>query len=133
VTDQLHLSMDADPHLVSVLRHAVQSWLAVMRWPRPAADELVFAISEAVSNSVEHAYRDISTGSVTVDITAVVDAQAGARAIDVVVTDFGRWRPHRPDPTRGNGLPLMKAVMATSRVETDGTGTRVTMRSLPLS
>jgi hypothetical protein len=129
VSDHLHLAVDAEPHLLSVLRHAVQTWLAAMRWPRPAAEELVFAIREAVSNSIEHAYRDIRAGRVTLDMTIVAEP----RAMHVVVTDFGRWRPHRPGPTRGNGLALMNAVVAWSHIETDDAGTRVTMRSAPLS
>jgi anti-sigma regulatory factor (Ser/Thr protein kinase) len=129
VTDRLHLALDADPHLLSVLRHAVQNWLTAMKWPELAAEELVFAISETVSNSVEHAYRDLRAGRVIVEMTECVQP----RAMHIVVTDFGRWRPHLPDPTRGNGLALMNAIVAWSRIETDDNGTRVTMRSVPLA
>ncbi len=128
MTDHLHVAVDAEPHLLSVLRHAVHHWLMAMRWPELAAEEIVFAIGEAVSNSVEHAYRDLRAGRVTVDLTSLAEP----RAMHVVVTDFGRWRPHLPDPARGNGLALLDAIVAWSRVETDETGTRVTMRSIPL-
>lgn len=128
MTDRLYLAVDADPHLLSVVRHCVQHWLRAMTWPGPDAEELAFAISEAVSNSIEHAYRDLHVGRVTVDLTRAVDP----RAMHVVVTDFGSWRPQRPDPARGNGLAMMNAVVAWMRIDTDNTGTRVTMCSAPM-
>ena len=129
MTDHLHVAADAEPHLVGVVRFAVSTWLAAVRWPADAADELVFAISEATSNCVEHAYRGLESGRMSVDLTALT----GPRAMEVVVTDFGQWRPERPDPGRGNGLALITALTAWSRVETDDTGTRVRMCSNPVA
>lgn len=125
--DHLHVAVDAEPQLVSLVRYTVSTWLSAVRWPAAAAEELVFAISEALSNCVEHAYRDLAGGRMTVDIRAV----GRPRAMHVVVTDFGRWRPERPTRGRGNGLALISAMMAWSRVETDEAGTRVTMCSNP--
>ncbi|MGI5132119.1 ATP-binding protein [Pseudonocardia sp. CA-107938] len=127
MSEQLHVAADAEPHLVGVVRFAVSTWLSAVRWPASAADELLFAIGEAASNCVEHAYRGLEVGRMTVDVTAVDEP----RAMHVVVTDFGRWRPQRPDAGRGNGLILINGLMAWSRVETDDAGTRVRMRSNP--
>jgi anti-sigma regulatory factor (Ser/Thr protein kinase) len=127
VTDHLHVAADAEPHLVSVVRHTVSTWLSAVRWPAGAAEELVFAIGEATSNCVEHAYRGLVAGRMTVDVTAVGEP----RAMQVVVTDFGRWRPERPG-NHGNGLALIGAMMAWSRIETDDGGTRLTMCSSPI-
>ncbi len=117
--------MDAEPHLVSVVRRAVSAWLAAMRWPEPQILDIVFAISEVVSNSVEHAYRDLRSGRVTVEL--VEERSADDRVIRVVVTDFGRWRPGRSDRDRGNGLALIHAIVDSLRVHTDDSGTRVAM------
>jgi anti-sigma regulatory factor (Ser/Thr protein kinase) len=44
------------------------------------------------------------------------------------VADAGAWRQRTPDPTRGNGLPLMRGSMDDVTVTTGEHGTTVTLR-----
>lgn len=115
--------------MVGIARFVVGTWLAAVHWPAANAEELVFVISEAVSNSVEHAYRDLHAGQVTVELTAVVGTPS--RQMLVVVTDFGRWRPAHPAPGRGNGLLLIRSIVDRISIETDDAGTRVIMLGAP--
>lgn len=129
MTEEFSIAIDAVPQLVPVVRRAVANWLGAAGWPGFAADELVVAVSEAVTNSVEHAYRERPVGRVAVEVT--VRVAGGFRQVDLVVTDFGRWWPGDPDPLRGNGLALIRALTADSAVETDERGTRVAMTGAP--
>lgn len=125
MTDRLHVAVDAAPHLVAVVRRAVTTWLAAVRWPEPDITGPVFAISEAVSNSVEHAYRDLRLGWIAVDVG--VDDSDKTRVLRILVTDFGSWREGRPGADRGNGMALMRALVDTLDVDTDEDGTRIAM------
>ena len=40
------------------------------------------------------------------------------------------WREPRPDPTRGRGIPLIRAVMDMTTIEHDERGTSVTLSRL---
>jgi anti-sigma regulatory factor (Ser/Thr protein kinase) len=125
MTDRLHVAVDADPHLVGVVRRTVTAWLAAMRWPEPHTAGPVFALSEAVSNSVEHAYRNLRAGRIVVDLA--VEGTEDARTLRVMVTDFGSWRGGRPGADRGNGLALIHSLVDSLDVDSDDTGTRVAM------
>ena len=48
-------------------------------------------------------------------------------AVDLVVTDHGRWREPRPS-TRGRGLGIMRRLVDEVDVDTDDDGTRVHLR-----
>ena len=136
---RLRLAIDGEPWLLSVARHALVRWLETHRWHRDDVDDLVFAISEAVSNSIEHAYRGAETGRVSIELELRHghDGPAGPdeqRPVQVraVVTDCGSWRPAGTDRRRGNGVPLMRAMTDTVEVTTDDAGTRVAMWSRPV-
>src|SRR3954471_18001213 len=110
----------------------------VARFPRPTprlaldsvveleaerVSDIVLATDEALTNCVEHAYRDRYTAAV-MTLTTSYD-RAGA-TVKVWVTDQGRWI--EPDPAainaiRGRGLILMHALADHCTVEgqTDGT------------
>lgn len=128
--ERLHIAIDADPRTVGVIRLTVQTWLAAMHWPPAAVDELISAICEAVDNSIEHAYTWQREGRVVVEID-ITPARPG-RVAGICVTDFGQWRPARPMTHRGNGLALIRAIMATTRIEHDHHGTRIWMCSHPV-
>jgi anti-sigma regulatory factor (Ser/Thr protein kinase) len=44
------------------------------------------------------------------------------------IEDVGGWRQRTPDPTRGNGLPLMRGSMDEVTVTTGDHGTTVALR-----
>jgi len=87
--------------------------------PKPFdLNELTRAVSEALSNTVVHAYRN--TGG-RVEVRASVDAAAGVIAIGV--RDYGiGCNPRTDSPGIGMGVPLMTALARTVNVAapTDG-------------
>ena len=88
--------------------------------------DLRLAVSEAVTNAVVHAYRDIDAGGEIALCAHVEDGQLVVR-----VTDDGAGMNPRPDsPGAGIGLPLIASVADDLHVETGqppAAGTSVTM------
>lgn len=128
----LQLELPADPIVASVARDEVGQWLtAALGWPADQGDDIVLAVSEAVSNATEHAYLNQAVGLVT--ITGGVETTPdGQRRVTVVVRDYGRWRPipiHHDN--RRRGIPIMRACMETVTIghSTDQVGTWVVLRS----
>lgn len=118
----LRIETDADPHRLIEIRHRLAAWLRGAAVAKPLITDIVLAVSEACTNSVEHAYRDQEPGELTV--TAQID---GAEILARVV-DRGSWKPAPAAPrTRGRGLTVMRAVA--ERVSVEGTlaGTTVDM------
>ena len=104
------------------LRHAaaarerVEAWLARLRWPTEESHDIVYAVSEAVSNACEHAYHRRASGTVRVN-AHVEHPTAQTRQVRVDVIDEGRWRPRATRPfTRGRGLRVIRALMASVQV-----------------
>lgn len=128
----LQLELPANPISVSVARTRVRHWLAAWWWPNGQRDDIVLAVSEAVSNAIEHAYLDQPTG--LVEIRGGVEmTPGGQRRVTIIVRDYGRWRPV---PThhehRRRGIPLMRACMDTVTIgqpADDQLGTWVVLRS----
>lgn len=105
------------------LRGAIGRWGATVGLgPRDAA-LLELAVSETAANSVEHAYRDVPPGPVAV--RAEIDDVATVR---VTVTDAGTWlEPSSLPSDRGRGLAMARMGGVDVQVDTDASGTRVTL------
>ena len=87
----------------------------------PGGFSVLLAGSEAVANAIEHGYRDDPFGVVQVVATVTPEA------VQVRVSDQGRWQASNADVARGRGLQLIRQVM--DHVSFDrGNGTTVTMR-----
>jgi serine/threonine-protein kinase RsbW len=113
--------LGAQPEELAPLRDDLRVWLAGNAVVGHDRDALVFACSEAVTNAIEHAYRDVAAGLVW------VSARMGADGVLVRVRDHGSWRPPGELEDRGRGLLLLDKLM--DDVEVDhGEGTTVTMR-----
>jgi anti-sigma regulatory factor (Ser/Thr protein kinase)/anti-anti-sigma regulatory factor len=120
------LCVDLDVREVDLadVRSRVTRWLAVHGTSEEDVCALELAVSEAVANVVDHAYRDGAGGRLQVrgelDVT-------GAVALEV--EDGGTWRPPEGhDDERGRGLVLMRAFVDDLGLEHDDRGTRVRMR-----
>jgi serine/threonine-protein kinase RsbW len=129
----LSLQLPADPIAPSVARNRVRHWLTASCWPPGQHEDIVLAVSEAVSNAIEHAYRDDQFPKV-VDVSGEVEAvPGGQRRVTVIVRDHGRWRPPPLDhENRRRGIPLMRACVDTVTIgqpDDDRTGTAVVLRS----
>jgi anti-sigma regulatory factor (Ser/Thr protein kinase) len=127
--------LDAEWVAPSLVRDRVTAWLRAHRWPDDQLDDVVFAVSEAVSNCVEHGYgiaprSTARPGVAPVEVSAEIVADGAGRRVAVVVRDHGSWVPPATGPTdRGRGLPLMRASMARVEVRRGAAGTTVVLRS----
>jgi anti-sigma regulatory factor (Ser/Thr protein kinase) len=122
--DFLALRFPADPREVAPVRHQLREWLQDSGFGEDEASDLVLAVSEAVNNSVEHAYPAPARG--TVEVRARV---AGDGTVDVDVTDHGQWRIPPPALTmRGRGLLLMRESVDEVVIDRSARGTTVRLR-----
>jgi len=135
----LRFDLPAELVAPSIARERVERWLHDLRWPAEQLEDLVLALSEAVSNSVEHGYgvntrtTPSSTDSATVQVEGRVVAGAGGeRRVVFTVRDRGRWRaPVAPAHFRGHGLNIIRACADDVSIDGDDSGTTLTLTSRP--
>jgi serine/threonine-protein kinase RsbW len=85
-------------------------------------NDVKLAVSEAVTNVVQHAYRDEDAG----DVTGTAHTEHGT--LRIVIADSGLGMAPRPDsPGLGLGLPLIAQVADTVEVISNGDGTEIRM------
>ena len=95
----------AEPESVPAARRAVVSHLSEAQTADPPLSDIALAISEAVTNVVNHAYLGRDTGTVRVEVAM------SEEEIRVTVEDDGRGMLPRTDsPGMGLGLPLIATV-----------------------
>lgn len=132
---ELRAALPTDPISISVARSRVRRWLASWSWPTNELDDIVLAVSEAVSNAIEHAYLHQPPGLVHIR-GQIEPTPGGQRQVMIVVRDHGRWRPPpRDDENRRRGIPLMRICMESVTIDQpddNPVGTRVVLRSKPV-
>ncbi len=122
--EDLHLELPALPGSVADARHAAGELAA-----RLGANEsdVKIAVSEAVGNSVLHAYRGDQTGPVR------LSGSLHRGKLVLVVSDDGNGiAPHPGSQGLGLGLPLIGRVSEDMRIDASPEGTRVSM-SFPIA
>ena len=124
----LHLEIPSDPTRLGQMRRDLGSWLREAGAAGEVVEFIQMACHEACSNSIEHGY---SFG----DGMLWVDAELVDGGVVLTVRDKGHWIERGSEGTaryRGNGLPLMQALMDSVELMHDnGDGTAVRMaRSL---
>jgi len=138
VAQTLDLVLAADWISPSVARDRVRGWLRANRWSPAHTDDLVLAVNEAISNSIEHGYQvgpEDPPTTETVEIHGVIHrADNGSRHVEFTVRDAGAWQPPNEDghSTRGQGLRLMRACVEHVTVDGGDGGTTVTLHSRPV-
>ncbi|HEY2600410.1 MAG TPA: SpoIIE family protein phosphatase [Thermoleophilaceae bacterium] len=115
---RLDLKLPAEPESLALMRREVERWLSSIGVPEEIAYELKVACGEACMNAVEHAYPP---GDSVFEVHAV---NLGER-VEIVVRDFGFWRPPRAGSDRGRGLELMKRLTDSMKVVPGSEGTTV--------
>jgi anti-sigma regulatory factor (Ser/Thr protein kinase)/ketosteroid isomerase-like protein len=105
------VELPAAPESVAEARDAVTEWAEELRASPEELHALRLCVSEAVTNSILHAYLDGPPGSVRV--SALVDGDEIALSVE----DDGRgMRPHPESPGLGMGLPLMGQIAASLNI-----------------
>ena len=118
--ERLDLELPATATSVTTVRHAVAAFCTGQAVNHEA---VALAVSEAVANTVVHAYRDRDPGLV------YVSARLDDRALVVVIRDDGQGITPRTDsPGLGLGLALMSNLTDSMQIDDDDRGTRLTMR-----
>ena len=132
----LEVRVRADDRAPARVRAALNRWFAARNWPDDDAEDLVFAVSEAVSNAAEHAYQAGESVQRPEPLVVVVVAElidSDGRRAKAVVNDFGGWRSEPcGDGTRGRGLAMIRMLMESCVVDRNRAGTSVTMISRPV-
>jgi serine phosphatase RsbU (regulator of sigma subunit)/DNA-binding response OmpR family regulator/anti-sigma regulatory factor (Ser/Thr protein kinase) len=118
----LELTVPARPDSVPLVRHRLRAWLehAVPQLPPEARGDLELACSEAASNAVRHAYGPA-------EAMFRVSVRADADAVELRISDRGRWRQPR-SRHGGRGLSLIRVLVDELQIDQRATGTTVTMR-----
>ena len=94
----LRIESEANADNLAGVRRRLAGWLRAADVPDELAADIVLVISEACTNSVEHAYRGHSVGTMLVEVEAV-DGEVHAR-----VGDSGSWKtPAAATPQRRAG------------------------------
>lgn len=99
----VHRELPANPDSVRDARQLVGALLQQGAMERNRRDDVLLAVSEAVTNAVRHAYDEGRSGSM--DLTV----QSSASELAITVADHGRGldRPS-PSPGLGFGVSLIK-------------------------
>ena len=124
--DTLRIEVPATADQLVHIRHRLLAWLEPLGVPDAVVADIVLAVNEACTNSVEHAYRDFEVGTIE------VEASVKGGDIVVCVSDHGTWRIPSSEPsTRGRGLPIIEATSDDVELSrsTSGTTVRITFRT----
>ena len=116
----LRIDLSAEPPLLRELRRRVRAWLTQRGLDESAREAAVLALSEACNNAIEHGYRN-APGTIRVRLD-----HRGA-TLGIGVADDGSWREPVPDPTRGRGIPIMRALMDEAEIVRRVHGTEVVL------
>ena len=103
------------PEVLPGLRRRLRAWLARQGF-EAAASDIVLAVSEALNNAIEHAYREV-------DGTMQLRVAADGNLLRIKISDRGRWFESEPNDERGRGILLMNNLMDSVEIESNGAGT----------
>ena len=134
VTAERHLFLALPAALTAAaeVRALLGAWLTTHGWPPEAQEDLVLAVNEAVSNSVEHGYGMRPGVSGRPGLVEVAAERLADRCVEITVRDHGGWRPAPLlRDHRRHGIPIMKACSAECVIEGTPSGTTVVLRSHP--
>jgi serine/threonine-protein kinase RsbW len=127
-TDAWTYSGHADGGALAGFRELLRAWLNdTVNIGAERVCDIVLATDEALSNVVDHAYRDFSgAGIVRLDVSYhAIEAR-----IEIRVHDRGHWRVPEPTPMsaiRGRGLILMRSLANACTVDGSADGTTVSL------
>ncbi len=121
VSDRFEVELPAQPESLAAVRGLMRRWLRHAGSSDEEIAEVTTACGEACTNAIEHAGAG---GSSSFQMEGALTSGPG---VEVVVRDFGAWRPGRDDD-HGRGLELMEALMDEVQVTASQEGTVVRMQ-----
>jgi serine phosphatase RsbU (regulator of sigma subunit)/anti-sigma regulatory factor (Ser/Thr protein kinase)/anti-anti-sigma regulatory factor len=103
----LELALPAELESLALARRELAAWLAIVNPAREDRQSLELAVSEAVTNTIEHAYPEGKSG--VVEVTAELRPDG---CVEVRVSDRGRWQaPAHGAQNRGRGLVMAEKLL----------------------
>lgn len=135
--NHVHVHIPSDPTYERVVRASAAELAEALGFAAERIDDLKLAVSEAVSNAIDHGNQ--RNRSLTVEVTfAVTPDHLEVRVIDhgvgVERIDWGRRvvAEEQLDAgmLRGFGMYLMSALVDQCEVQSSSTGTQLTLRLL---
>ncbi|WP_185845577.1 ATP-binding protein [Kibdelosporangium aridum] len=119
----VYLRFSADPGKLGTARREITRWAAELDLGASLTQDIVLALDEATTNSVEHAYLNRAG-----PVTLFAGCDQSGHCAWTVVSDCGRWRIPRNEPSsRGRGLLLMAALADEFDVTSTASGTTVVL------
>ncbi len=118
--ERMELSLPAESRSLATLRRVLGRWLKSAGAGETEIYETLVAVGEACANAIAHAYP---AGEASFE----VEASRLGPELEVIVRDFGRWRPARGEERR-RGLTLMEQLMENVTIDKRDTGTTVVLR-----
>jgi anti-sigma regulatory factor (Ser/Thr protein kinase) len=118
----LRIESHATADKLAGIRRRLAGWLRSADVPDELAADIVLVISEACTNSVEHAYRGHPVGTMLLEVEAV-EGEVHAR-----VVDWGSWKTPAESPGNGGrGLLLIRAISDSVELDCTRAGTTIDM------
>jgi PAS domain S-box-containing protein len=121
MSDRFSVELPTRPETLASMRGLMRRWLRHVGGSEQEIAEITAACGEAATNAIEHA--GAGSGS-----PFEVEVAFAAPDVDVVVRDYGAWRPRRDGEDQGRGLSLMRALMDEVDVTPTPEGTTVRLR-----
>ncbi len=129
---ELRIERPAEVGTVRAMRRTLGGWLSQLDPLLHSRDALLLAVTEMITNAVEHAYPSGRSGAV-----ALAASVSGTGELCCRIVDHGTWRaPGRGIPWRGQGLMVAAQVVEELEVQhlpqdaADPAGTRGTVVTL---
>lgn len=109
---------------ISEVRHELREWLQRGGLGADQVYDVLLAVDEACTNAVEHGYRE---GPGMVGLRGEITGTD----LYLSIVDHGSWerRTEAPDPVRGRGLSIMRALITDVDITTGPDGTRVDLHT----
>ncbi len=116
----------AVPARITSSRHQLADWLSSAGVAPPQTHDILLAVSEAVTNAIEHGSR-CDAGKLVSIRASVCD-----ETLTATVSDSGRWIPPPPlaaSPKQSRrGLIIIRAVANSVEIARTAFGTQITMQ-----
>jgi anti-sigma regulatory factor (Ser/Thr protein kinase) len=117
----LSMEVPAEAAALAGVRAEVRRWLASAGAQKDEINDLTLACSEACANAVEHpTARAVGVIRLVGEVTECT--------VTLIVNDDGQWHPGPPEPDRGRGLTIMRALVDSVEILPSGSGTEVRLR-----
>ena len=111
----------ADPRQLPAIRAEARQFLTPLALTQDAKQDLVFAVSEATSNAIEHAYHPAAVGD-----TVQLRWWAAPHTLWIEIRDHGQWQiPSKQPSGRGFGILLIEQLVGSMAIHHDLYGTRL--------